>query len=81
MLGKRNDFRRKAMNKKIKLKVNTELILSYIKDHNLTKKEFCAQCGITPSTLNSIMKGNNVKLSSVRKLMSGLNVSFYQIFE
>ncbi len=68
------------MKDKIKLKVNTEFILNYIKENNLTKKEFCRQCGISPSTLNSILNGNNIKLSSLKKLITKLNASFYQIF-
>lgn len=40
-------------------KARAEVIMQYIKEHNLTKKEFCKLCNIGKSTLYRVLKGEN----------------------
>ncbi len=61
--------------------IDTKLISDYIENNGLTKKEFCRQCGITVSTLNNILKGNDFKTSSLRKLARTLNISSDRILD
>lgn len=42
----------------MKLTIKTELITNYIKQNNLTIKEFCEKCQISQHTYYRIMKGN-----------------------
>lgn len=61
--------------------IDTELISNYIAHNHLTKAEFCKQSGLSIGTLNNILKGNDFKASSLRKLARALNISADKILE
>lgn len=60
--------------------VKTEKIEEYIKENNLTKREFCKLCKISPSTLNKILKTENFNLLSLFKITRVMNINFCDIF-
>ncbi len=66
--------------KKPSIKLNLELIKKYIKDNNLTEKEFCARCRITEYIYGRIMEGKvDLMLSTFLKIVDTLNCKFGDI--
>lgn len=49
-------------------RINVKLILDYIKENNLTRKEFCEQCDINLSTFYRIINNKNNKLIPMIKI-------------
>lgn len=47
---------------------NIEIIEKYMKEHNLTKKQFASLCKLTIYQLNSFIKGKNVSSLTVYKI-------------
>ena len=57
----------------------------YLQKHNISKKEFCARCGITLSSLNGVYEQRNVTADKVFYICEVLNISvdtflFYKKF-
>ena len=40
---------------RVKYEFIPDLVLKYIKEHNLSKREFCNQCGISINALNKFL--------------------------
>ncbi|MDE6585193.1 MAG: helix-turn-helix domain-containing protein [Clostridia bacterium] len=62
-------------------KLNTKLILDYIKNNNLTKKEFCRKCKISTSTLYKIINEKDFQLIALFKIAKIMNLKPYRFFE
>ena len=60
---------------KKKLRCNTQYIDFYLHKHKITKKEFCARCGITLSSLNGVYEQRNVTADKVFYICEVLNIS------
>ncbi len=66
-------------NSNLKL-VNSEYLLSYIKENNLTKKEFASRCGIKVQNLNTVLKGGpRCKITYLIAIADYLQVSLHKI--
>ncbi len=61
--------------------VNTKLISDYIKNNNLTKKEFCKQCNISKSTFYKIMAGKNYYLIALFKIAKKMGVKIHYLIK
>lgn len=55
--------------------VNVKLIQNYIKENNLSQKEFCEKCGIDVGTLKRMFKGTNSRLTSLLKVRVVMGVT------
>lgn len=60
--------------------VSGQMILDFIKDNQLTKKEFCKQCKISTSTLDRILKGKNFRLIYLFRIGRRMNVPIHKMF-
>lgn len=60
--------------------VNAQLILNYIKDNNLTKKEFCKRCKVKASTFYNIINCKNFNMTNLIKIAKTMNVPLYMFF-
>ena len=58
------------------LTYNSKIILDYIKDNKITKREFCKKCNISLYILNKLLCGNvnKIKISVLYNLCVILNV-------
>lgn len=52
----------------MKLNYNTTLILNFIKNNNLTKKEFCKLCKLSKTSFYNILSNRNVSTLSMLKV-------------
>ncbi|MBD5100703.1 MAG: helix-turn-helix transcriptional regulator [Clostridiales bacterium] len=71
----------KNSNNSITEKPNSQLIIAYIENNNLTKKEFCQQCKISISTFYKIINGKNINLISLFKIAKIMNVPVHMFFK
>lgn len=54
----------------MKLTIKTELITNYIRQNNLTVKEFCKQCQISQKTYYRIMNGETkIRIITMYKIL------------
>lgn len=61
--------------------VNTEMILKYLKENNLTKGKFCKACKISEMTFNRILNNESkVSLVSLFKISIQMKVTFQELF-
>jgi len=60
--------------------MNTQLILDYMAEHKLTKKEFAKKCGISVRSLNSILQGKNVLLIRVVAVAKAMRMRLCELF-
>ena len=58
-------------------------ILELCQERNLTVNRLSGMCGITQSTLNSIVSGrnNSATVSTVKKICDGLEIPILQFFD
>ena len=69
------------MKKEIKANINTQLILKFLKENNLSKKAFCEKYNYSLSSLNNVFKQNaNINFSVVCKLSKILNIEVKDMF-
>ena len=62
--------------------IKTELIMNYIKNNNLTKKEFCKQCNISIYILNKILNyKTNIRITAFIKIAELLKIHMYELLE
>lgn len=54
--------------------VNTDKIIKYMKDKNLTETEFCKRCKISVSTLEKIFNSNESDIMTLYKIAQGMKV-------
>lgn len=61
-------------------KINSKLIQKYMKENQLTQKEFCEVCGICEGTLKRMLDGGyNSRLTSVLKVRKVLKVTLNEL--
>ena len=61
--------------------LNYFIIDRYMKKHNLSKKEFSKNCGISLYILNKVMSGSvDVPVLSVYKIAKYINVEIVKLF-
>lgn len=61
--------------------INTKLIISYLKDNNLSIRKFCKLCQISSSTYGRIMGKGNCRINAVFKIARVLNIRACQMFD
>lgn len=65
-----------------KYKINTDLIISYLKENHISKKDFSKLCKTSVYTLNKILNGyTNFSIMILIRIVRILNIEFYKIFE
>lgn len=60
--------------------IKTEVFENYMKEHNLTKTEFCKLCGIGVQTFNRIISRQNFRISALFKIAKVIKVEVWQMF-
>ncbi len=63
------------------IKVNTDFIKSYMKEHNLNVKQFCAHCRISITVYYKLMHNKqNLSLETALLLTTFLNIKTEELF-
>ncbi len=63
------------------IKVNTDFIKSYMKEHNLNVKQFCAHCRISTTVYYKLMHNKqNLSLETALLLTTFLNIKTEELF-
>lgn len=60
---------------------DTDMIISYLKENDLSVRQFCRLCKICPSTYKKIMTEGNCKISAVFKISKAMNIRPSQLFK
>lgn len=60
--------------------INTAMITDFIATHYKSKREFCKQCNMSPSTLSRILSGKNFNLIFLFRIARGMNVALHELF-
>lgn len=61
--------------------MNPLKIIEYIKNHKLTKSDFCKKCNIDISTLDDIVYyGKNVDMSIAERISEAMGVGLYELY-
>jgi len=61
--------------------MNPLKIIEYIRQHNISKSQFCKMCNITLSALDSIVYyGKNVDYSVVEKIADAMGIGVYELY-
>ncbi len=65
------------------MRFKKELIIQFMKEHNLSREEFALKCKFSLNTLNKFIKGDflHTKLSSLFKLSKGLEIHVHELFD
>jgi len=53
--------------------INYKVIEEYLKYNNMTRKEFCAMCKMSPTTFSKIVCGENVRMDTIFKVAKKIN--------
>lgn len=62
-------------------KINKNLILNYINQHNLSKKQFCKNSNVSLPVLNKILNSNgNFRIIALFKISKVLKIPMYKLF-
>ena len=70
------------MKREYKEKLRTDLINRYMKENNITKREFCKQCKISHSQLKRMYKNDfDFYIESLYKVCKILNVELKDMFK
>lgn len=70
------------MNAKHKEKLRTDLINKYMRENNITKREFCKKCKISHSQLKRMYKNDfDFYIESLYKVCKLLNVELKDMFK
>ncbi|MGN1200699.1 MAG: helix-turn-helix domain-containing protein [Candidatus Caccovivens sp.] len=61
---------------------NKEILENFMKEHNLTKKQFAKFCEISVTTLNKLLSENvgNLRMDTMHNLLKHLKVSAKDLF-
>ena len=62
-------------------RLDEQIIINFIKDNNLTVKEFCRRCGISQSTYYKIIKGRNFNLLALFRIAKYMNLRVHRFFK
>lgn len=61
--------------------MNILRIINYIREHKLTKSEFCKKCGITPSMLDDIVYfGKSVDFKVAERISQVMGMGVYELY-
>ena len=61
---------------------NKELILNYLKEHNITEQIFCKICKIPDDTITKIVNNNlDIDVLDIARIVKFLNIPFFKIFK
>lgn len=60
--------------------IDTKLIVSYLKESNLSIVRFCELCGIGVGTYKRIMSKGNCKIDAIFKIARVINIHICQMF-
>ena len=61
--------------------IKTEIIGSYMKEHNLSKNKFCKMCNVNIQTLNKILNNDfRFRVNALFKIARVLKIEVYQMF-
>lgn len=61
--------------------MNPLTIIKYIREHRLTKNEFCKMCNIKLTLLDSILYyGNNIEYSIAERIANTMNIGVYELY-
>lgn len=64
----------------LSVNIKAELIQKYMRENQLTKKEFCEVCGICEGTLKRLLDGGfDCRLASVLKVRKVLEVTLNEL--
>lgn len=63
-------------------KFNTQKIDDYLKEHNMTKAQFCKECGICPQTLKKLYtsKWKTMNSSNILKIAKAIGCKLSDLF-
>lgn len=60
---------------------NKKLILDFMKENNLSKKQFCERCGIGVAVLNKYLNNNSrFRISALSKIAKLIGVEIKDLF-
>lgn len=60
----------------VRLMININIILNYINEHNLSKKEFAKLCNISRTTLYKLLNNDaNITLCTIIRIAKATNIS------
>lgn len=63
------------------MRIRIELIEWYMKNNNLTKQEFCAECALSDSTFRKIMRGNyKYQTASIIRIAEKMKISVCDLY-
>ncbi len=62
-------------------KLDVRIIINYIQNNNLTKKDFCLLCGISYSTLNRILNNKNFQLKALFRIARVIDIPVHMLFK
>ena len=66
----------------MKIRIKIELILNFMKEQGLNKKQFCKLCGIGMDTLNKLLSNNvKIRLISAYKIAKTLSIRMQDLIE
>ncbi len=60
--------------------INTELIKKYMKDNNLSKREFARKCNLNVWNLDAVLQGRNCRVVYFAKIAKAMNVQLKDLF-
>ena len=61
--------------------VKKDTLINFMKENNLTKKEFCKRCGFCCATLNTILyEKGNFRLNHLFKIAKVMNIHIKDLF-
>ncbi|MBO5954844.1 MAG: helix-turn-helix transcriptional regulator [Clostridia bacterium] len=61
--------------------IKTEVFENYMREHNLTKTQFCGLCGINVVTYNRIISRQNFRILALFKIAKVIKVEVWQMFK
>lgn len=56
------------------VQINEQVIENFLSENNMTKKEFCAMCGIGATTLSKILLGGSIRLDTLYRIAKAMNI-------
>lgn len=59
----------------------SEIIENYLKENKISKSKFCKMCGISPCTLNRIIKNKNYKIIALFKIARVIKIQVHKMFK
>lgn len=61
--------------------LNLKVIINYIREHKLTKEQFCQKCKITIETLDGIVYyGEIIDFKTSERIAKSMGIGVYELF-